>query len=230
MKIEDSHPFYFVKEHILPQLGKNDILSISYYKDVAGSLGNYPSFEHIPLMNFTKLNVEERLTNRVKNGIDAALESKIIRKNSASKFSYIPMIDFSCKDHQLSKVLHDLKNIVGEHYLKDVTLFKSGKSFHLYASNLMEESEWFNFMTNLLLVARPNTIPLIDIRWVAYQLKDKSSSLRWAHSSNRHTCNPTLTTLNQLKVEIQQEIYFGLHNNPQQRSILKNSSRCRNNI
>jgi hypothetical protein len=85
--------------------------------------------------------------------------------------AHIPMIDFRCppSDESLRKIKNALRHIGQD---KGVFL-ESGKSYHYYGLDLINEKEWQAFLGKCLLLA-----PIIDTRYIAHRLIDSLCRLR----------------------------------------------------
>jgi len=83
---------------------------------------------------------------------------------------HIPMMDFSLPGHPQS--LQEIRWLLERIGQKDGVILFSGRSYHYYGANLMDEAEWFNFLGDCLLSG------LVDIRYIAHRLKDRCGILR----------------------------------------------------
>ncbi|MFH1841445.1 MAG: hypothetical protein ABH800_01655 [Candidatus Nealsonbacteria bacterium] len=86
------------------------------------------------------------------------------------KTYHIPMMDFA---HPNSfKNAQDIEWLMQEIGQKEGVILSSGRSFHYYGVNLMNEAEWSNFLGNCLLSE------LVESRYIAHRYKDQCGILR----------------------------------------------------
>ncbi|WP_439836024.1 primase 1D-like protein [Aeromonas caviae] len=95
---------------------------------------------------------------------------------------FIPMIDLSTSELTTDniRVLDEFMN----YWDMDFFVFDSGRSFHLYGTELLRSNEtWTKFMGSLLLLNKRGGKTLIDTRWVGHRILAGESSLRWSNNS-----------------------------------------------
>lgn len=84
---------------------------------------------------------------------------------------HIPMMDFRIPPSDVGlAVLRDALYRMG---IQRGVLLDSGRSYHFYGFDLMNQSQWWEFMARTLLVA-----PFTDVRYVAHRLLEGTSILR----------------------------------------------------
>jgi hypothetical protein len=91
---------------------------------------------------------------------------------------HIPMIDLTCGKSDdnlrtLVRVFHEIGQSQG-------LLLDSGRSYHYYGLNLLNERSWLQFMGRSLLLT-----PLVDTRYIAHRLVDDYGRLRISTSKNK---------------------------------------------
>ncbi len=98
--------------------------------------------------------------------------------------AHIPMLDFRCKPSpgNEQKVESSLR-AVGQ---RSGYVLESGRSYHYYGLDLMDEKSWIQFMGKCLLLS-----PVVDSRYIAHRLIDGASALR-INTSCRHPKQPTV--------------------------------------
>jgi hypothetical protein len=96
--------------------------------------------------------------------------------------AHIPMMDFRCKSspENQKKVESSLRG-VGQ---KAGYILESGRSYHYYGIDLMDEKSWIQFMGKCLLLS-----PLVDSRYIAHRLIEGTCALRIS-TSERHPTFP----------------------------------------
>jgi len=97
-----------------------------------------------------------------------ALQSRVLLRDGNSR--HIPMLDFHvpASDRSLRSVMTVLKVL----RLSGFVLL-SGKSYHFYGDELMEEGELCRFLGKALLFT-----PIVDRAWIAHQLMASACALR----------------------------------------------------
>jgi len=98
--------------------------------------------------------------------------------------AHIPMMDFRCQstDENLRKVQTTIRGI-GQ---SKGYILESGRSYHFYGLDLLDEKSWLKFMARCLLLS-----PLVDSRYIAHRLIDEMCVLRLSTSA-RHPKVPVV--------------------------------------
>ena len=96
-----------------------------------------------------------------------ALESKCTLRDDSIR--YIPMMDF--KANQSLDKLAILKGFLGHLACRGI-IVDSGRSYHFYGFDLLDQTEWIRFMGACLLV------PWSDSRWIGHSLIAGGGDLR----------------------------------------------------
>ncbi len=83
---------------------------------------------------------------------------------------HIPMMDFNCpkNSENLSRIEEFLRTI----WQEEGVILDSGRSYHYYGVNLMDEKEWLDFLGSCLLSE------LADKRYIGHRIKDHCGILR----------------------------------------------------
>lgn len=95
-------------------------------------------------------------------------------------YAQIPLFDLQCRpEHCDLSIVHTTAERIldGSYYI-----VSSGKSFHLYFRELLDEVSWRNTMYRSLLLH-----PIIDTRYIAHQLLDGECKLRLTPASYKAT-------------------------------------------
>jgi hypothetical protein len=101
---------------------------------------------------------------------------------------HIPLIDFRCgKSAANLKTLNHLFRQMGQ---RRGVLLDSGRSYHFYGLDLLDEREWLAFMGRCLLLT-----PLVDTRYIAHRLIDDYGRLRISTSRNKPKLPVVVDTL-----------------------------------
>lgn len=109
-----------------------------------------------------------RLSNENEAGAILAISSQV--KCADGRFRHIPQIDFHCRaSAENQKVaISLLRNLSQRGYL-----LASGKSYHFYGIDLLNDDELGTFFGRVLLFS-----PIVDRAWIAHQLIEGRSALR----------------------------------------------------
>ena len=92
---------------------------------------------------------------------------------------HIPMMDFRCPK-SLENLLHikELLRTIGQ---EEGVILDSGRSYHYYGANLIDERHWWSFQENCL----SSELNLADKRYIDHRFKDSCSILRLSASPLR---------------------------------------------
>lgn len=118
-------------------------------------------------------------------GKTAAVNSRVSTRGGSRR--HLLMMDLQCPttdahDELVSKLCRTLADCRW-------AVFASGKSYHCYGLELVDEERWRHHLSSALLFA-----PLVDQQWIAHQLIDGSATLRVLDSAAKPTV-PTLRCL-----------------------------------
>jgi hypothetical protein len=104
------------------------------------------------------------------------VSSRVRLYNGESR--HIPMIDLTCdKSADNQRTLIHVFRSIGQNR---GVLLDSGRSYHYYGLELLDEREWLAFMGRSLLLT-----PLVDTRYIAHRLIDDYGRLRISTSKNK---------------------------------------------
>lgn len=108
---------------------------------------------------------------------------------------HIPMIDFAVPNHRIDIALHrTLYNDTGYLLNRKIWVYNSGRSFHAYGQDLIENNRYINYLNYLIIADRKNSI---DHQWVGHSIRNWAACLRWSKNTDHHTTYPThLDTIN----------------------------------
>lgn len=106
------------------------------------------------------------------------------------KIYHFPMADMIGKSNQSNtqNVVECFKFFQS----KSITLYDSGRSYHIYGLSLINHQNWLAFMGRLLLLNLPGQDPIFDSRWVGHRLIGGFGSLRLTNFSKQYYKIPTL--------------------------------------
>ena len=135
----------------------------------------------------------ERSTRSLRFGFELGLSSRVFLTNAHDLKMHIPMLDL--KGTQQSGIAAINSFLQGEmpqagHF----SWFASGRSFHAYGDQLLDEACWERFLGCLILLGTASNSPVPDIRWIGHRLKDGFCCLRLTNNSNRFKRVPALLT------------------------------------
>jgi hypothetical protein len=118
----------------------------------------------------------ESLINELDPDFALGLSSAVRLLNGQSR--HIPMIDLSCgKSPEAVRTLNLLFHQIGQ---RRGVLLDSGRSYHFYGLDLLDDRSWLTFMGRSLLLT-----PLVDTRYLAHRLIDGYGRLRISKSKNK---------------------------------------------
>lgn len=93
------------------------------------------------------------------------------------------------------------------------SVYESGNSFHVYWHCLENIDNYFNFFSSIILAVTPlnEFKPIVDLRWLAYNLTDSKGGLRFTannHEAKKNLKAPTLI----FRSDVVKNIDFGTLN------------------
>lgn len=96
---------------------------------------------------------------------------------SSGETRHIPMMDFHI-GHSANS-LDIIKSVCGQLNQKEGYIIDSGASYHYLGTKLMDEEAFISFLAHSLLFS-----PIVDNRWIAHQLIERSATLRIGRKNN----------------------------------------------
>jgi hypothetical protein len=122
----------------------------------------------IPVSNLTGELLQEHIA-RLSSDRVLALCSKCRLRDGSLK--HIPMMDFRClpSPENLEKIKTILKGL-GQ---RNGAIVESGRSYHFYGFELLDQNEWIRFLAQCLLLH-----PFTDSRYIAHRLMGGTCALR----------------------------------------------------
>lgn len=100
---------------------------------------------------------------------------------------HIPTLDAATHD------LKALQSAIDTHFgVWPYTILSSGRSFHVYFETFITTDEWIDFLADALLLNMPDQDAIIDARWIAHRLKDRTGSLRLTSQQSHYLQEPTV--------------------------------------
>lgn len=111
----------------------------------------------------------DMLAARLDRGLVLALDSCVTLTDGQS--AHIPMLDFRCRPSDAT--LETTMTALGRIGQRAGAILLSGRSYHYYGFELLDDIGWRAFLGRALLLA-----PLVDVRYVAHRLIDGFSRLR----------------------------------------------------
>ncbi len=118
---------------------------------------------------------------------EIAFHSRILVKGQL-KF-HIPFIDMGCD--AIEPQLPQLEKAFADFDIEDISIFHTGRSFHIYGHSLLRsEVEMIRFMGRILLLNLPKKERVIDERWVGHRLMAGYLTLRWTNNNPHYISAP----------------------------------------
>lgn len=120
---------------------------------------------------------------------DIALHSRVYLSNG--KVMHLPMIDMGCE--QIESHLPKLKEAFGDFGIETLSVYRSGRSYHIYGHGLLkDEHELIRFIGRMLLLNLPRQERIIDERWVGHRLMAGYLTLRLTSNNPHYKLLPVL--------------------------------------
>jgi len=183
--IKQDHPYYF-----LAPLFKLEgaVVHLSKYIYRPDTLSDERELIVIPALDLTSSWVE-RTIQSLHPGQELAFHSNVVINGETL---HIPMIDLSTQDPIDGRIRDRMWHFLPKAVMSNLSLFRSGRSFHAYSKTLLHEEEWVQFMGRILLITAKNKKEeIIDSRWVGHRLVAGFSSLRWSNNTQQYLSIPS---------------------------------------
>lgn len=175
-----DHPYWLVRDVISKEIDNIKTLEMSYYIYTPQTVKDSRLTFFISPSDFVSDSFIEHFISLCPNGYETAIHSRLKMSNNTTK--HIPMIDMSTGSAaQLAKLMPVL-----EQDFDNFSWFKSGRSYHGYGKELINENEWVRLMGKLLLANHVGYPHTVDPRWVGHRLIAGYAALRWTKNTNHY--------------------------------------------
>ena len=179
-----AHPYWLVRELIKSWPDPIETLNFSYYRYQAQSLDDPRRVFAVSAQAFEEPREIQKIIADVPEEHELAFHSRV--SIAHGRVMHIPLIDMSTAS---AAQLEKLRPFLGSMFHK-FQWFKSGRSFHGYASTLIDVDAWAATMGVLLLANQKGLTPTVDPRWVGHRLIAGYSSLRWTKNTDYYIEEP----------------------------------------
>ena len=126
---------------------------------------------------------------RLPRGWELAMNSSVLDLRGRTR--HVGMIDFIGRP-DLNLVTDRVRNLLGGRAAGRITYYDSGRSIHGYVLELLGPAEWHRFLGRVLLMNAPDSVAIVDARWIGHRLLGGYSALRWSANSEYHSQLPFL--------------------------------------
>lgn len=183
--IPKTHPYWHVRR-LVEENKEVSAVRASYYRYVPQTVADPRAEIVIPKVEFLDQECVASYMARAPDTHEMAVRSDILL-NSGHRL-HIPMVDMSTgsKAH-----LEKLRTFLGDNFFQGISWYTSGRSFHGYGSELLNDASWPSFMGLLLLANMPGMQPTVDPRWIGHRLVAGFSALRWTRNTPNYLGVPT---------------------------------------
>lgn len=179
---KDAHPLSDLKE-LLGRPGHR--FEFSFYSYIPDSLDDQRRLAWIEGGDGA-LDQAWGLWNDLREGEELSMHSTVWLHG---RRMHIPMIDGSCA-RLGPKGYSRLKKFIDPKWFSGMRFYQSGRSFHAYGSELMEEPSLASFLGSALLANEVGADPVVDARWIGHRLMGGRASLRLSANASRSLMSP----------------------------------------
>lgn len=184
-----SHPIDLIEEY-LSGISDKVTVELAIYDYTPQSVTDSRSVREIGLPALRREYHALRSQLRAEQEIAFQLS---VRTNSRSLPAHVPMIDFVGSPPPTA--FADAASILRHFGAERAYLYDSGRSFHMYGTNLVSKHRWEQMLGRLLLLNLPGRDPVVDTRWVGHRLIAGYGALRWSSRSSLHQREPRLVAI-----------------------------------
>jgi len=171
------------------ELGSNFHFEFSRYVYIPQQISEKRDWFTIPAENAEE--AWKQSTSSLKAHEEIALHSRVTGHQG---MRHLPFLDMGCA--HIENHLDDLKLAFKDFNIPKMTIFSSGRSYHIYGHGLLrDDASLVRFMGRILLLNLPQKERVIDERWVGHRLMAGYLTLRWTHN------NPYYKTLPKFLLE-----------------------------
>ncbi len=180
MRVDSTHPISLIPLYASlaeKLLGVDFEFELSTYVYEPQAISEKRDFFKLKANSFSE-NFEARQKSlAIKQEI--AFHSRILGKQ---KTLHIPMIDLGCEN--IEKHLPPLRSAFQEFGVHELSVFHTGRSYHVYGHHLFEsQDQALRFIGRILLLNLPGKERVIDERWVGHRLMAGYLTLRWTNNN-----------------------------------------------
>ncbi len=180
----DSHPYWHLRALVEAE---PDLTSVefSYYQYVPQTVADSREVFRCQRSAFLNPGHVGDIANTPPEGAELACHSRAYFRDGSLR--HVLMVDMStaARAH-----LDKLRTFLGEQTFGSISWFSSGRSFHGYGSEWVDQENWVKFMGLLLLANRRGFEPTVDPRWIGHRLLAGYSALRWTRHTGFYLSTP----------------------------------------
>jgi hypothetical protein len=183
--ILQSHPYWHVRS-IVEKNPQITALWMSYYTYRPQTVTDTRVAWKISAEDFLDSDQINAIISDTPPEQELALHSNV--EFGSEEQRHIVMVDMatSSKAH-----LEKLRVYLGDHFFQQIAWFSSGRSFHGYGEDLLQEPDWVKFMGLLLLANKPRMEATVDPRWIGHRLLAGYAALRWTKNTSYYLVQPS---------------------------------------
>ena len=180
----DHHPYWHVRS-IVEQHENISHVSYSRYTYTPQTVEDTRQIGSMQREQFLDPKHIEEIILATPPGQELAIHSNFLLSNGET--NHLVMVDMATSSQAH---LEKLRIFLGDNLFKNILWFSSGRSFHGYGSNLLNERDWIKFMGLLLLANRPHFGWTVDPRWIGHRLIAGYAALRWTKNTDYYINMP----------------------------------------
>lgn len=184
-----SHPIDLIEKY-LSGISDEVTVELAIYDYTPQSVTDARSVREIRLPALRREYHALRLQLRAEEEI--AFQSRV-RTSKRGQPAHVPLIDFVGSPHPTA--FADAASVLRHFGAEQAYLYSSGRSFHMYGTNLVSKHRWEQMLGRLLLLNLPGRDPVLDTRWVGHRLIAGYGALRWSSRSSLHQREPRLVAI-----------------------------------
>lgn len=179
-----THPYWHVRELVDSWPDRIERLNLSYYRYLPQTVEDPRTEFSVSVERFSDPGEIRRIIDTTPEGHELAFHSRV--NLARGVVMHIPLIDMSTGSAaQLEKLKPFLEEMFAQFHW-----YKSGRSFHGYASNVIDVDSWAATMGILLLANQKGLPPTVDPRWIGHRLIAGYSALRWTKNTEHYIEEP----------------------------------------
>lgn len=179
-----THPYWHVRNMVDSWPDRIERLNLSYYRYLPQTVED-PRIEFsVSCSRFCDAGEIQKIIDDTPEGHELAFHSRV--QMAHGQIMHIPLIDMSTGS---AAQLEKLKPFLREMFAQ-FRWYRSGRSFHGYASTVITVEAWAATMGILLLANQKGLPPTVDPRWIGHRLIAGYSALRWTKKTEHYIEEP----------------------------------------
>ncbi|WP_427911610.1 hypothetical protein ACPWT1_13070 [Ramlibacter sp. MMS24-I3-19] len=183
--LDEKHPYWHVRS-VIGRLESVASLFLSFYVYRPQSLVDQRRTIEVSRNDFLNASFVTGLFRQCRDQEEIAFHSIVI--DMSGRTLHLPLVDMATTRVE---ALVDVNAFLQDSQFSGFVWFESGRSFHGYASELVDGRGWQIAMGKMLLCNPRSGEAIVDPRWIGHRIIAGYAALRWSCNTKQYLSMPS---------------------------------------